>query len=632
MSVDEWQKEIVRRRQELCEKIGGKIVEKLERKKMPSGQIVERVKEVTEGGILHWGRETENKEDLEWFRKQIRKAYGGRAPKVLDPFAGGGAIPLEAMRLGCETTAMDINPVAWFILKCTMEYPQKLAGKAFPLPTFILKDEDFMDSFYKAHSYLIGRTKITKKQKAQFSLNLFLKDKKNSGRAPKADLAWHVRAWGQWVLNNSRRELARFYPTYSDFEPVDAMSRRAMASGGTPLLQYERQPMRLVPLKKDGTADIDKLNAEFSKEEYLADKRNPRWVAKTTVAYLWARTVKCKNCRATIPLLKTRWICKKEKKRILLTMEPNTERTGVIFGIEKDVPVKGSNTAQRREYDRRIGGGTMSRSGAKCPCCATIMTMEDIRFEGRAGRLDTINTAVVVDGQNGQEYRLPSELEVHMAERAQKMLSVLFGQLPFGLPKEPLASKEALGFRVPLYGFDKWYKLFSPRQLLALGTFLKWTRSIKNVLGEKYSAEWKEAVCSELAICLDKLADRQSELCRWDMGYTKVHSTFARFALPILWDFCQGNPLSDTTGNYRSCVEWVAETISHAANAGKEAPPAITRCTSAIKLSEMSEGSLDAIITDPPYYDAIPYSDLMDFFYIWLRRSLSGLSKCRRNP
>jgi putative DNA methylase len=88
-------------RRELCEKIAGKVVKKIEKKKMPGGQVVEREKEATEGGILHWGRETENAETLEWFRQEIRKAYGGRAPKVLDPFAGGGAIPLEAMRLGC---------------------------------------------------------------------------------------------------------------------------------------------------------------------------------------------------------------------------------------------------------------------------------------------------------------------------------------------------------------------------------------------------------------------------------------------------------------------------------------------------------------------------------------------------
>lgn len=298
------------KRKELCEKIGGKVVKKIERKKMPNGQIVEREKEVTEGGILHWGRETENKEILDWFRQEIRKAYGGRAPKVLDPFAGGGAIPLEAMRLGCEATAIDINPVAWFILKCTLEYPQRLAGKTWPLPDFILKNEEFMEAFYKAHPHCRSDVPSLFNNPAR----------RDAAPTLKADLAWHVRAWGQWVLHHARKELARYYPVYAEFEPVDATSRRVIASGGTPLLPYEKQPIRLVPLKEDGTPDVDALNKDFS-QEYLTKKENPRWVAKPTVAYLWARTVKCKNCRATIPLLKTRWLCKKEKKRVLLTVD-----------------------------------------------------------------------------------------------------------------------------------------------------------------------------------------------------------------------------------------------------------------------------------------------------------------------
>src|ERR1019366_7343818 len=97
MSDEGWHKEIIRQRKELCEKIGGRVVKKIERKKMPNGQTVEREKEITEGGILHWGRETENKETLDWFRQEIRKAYGGRAPKVLDPFAGGGAIIVKSL-------------------------------------------------------------------------------------------------------------------------------------------------------------------------------------------------------------------------------------------------------------------------------------------------------------------------------------------------------------------------------------------------------------------------------------------------------------------------------------------------------------------------------------------------------
>ena len=217
MSAEDWHQEIIHLRRELCEKIGGKVVKTIEKKKMPSGQTVEREREITEGGILHWGREKENKELLDWFRQEIRKAHGGRSPKVLDPFAGGGAIPLEAMRLGCEATAVDINPVAWFILKCTLEYPQKLAGKTHPLPDFILEDESFMEAFYKAHPHLVGRTKKTKRQKEKEEHAPGLFDKPDSGRAPKANLAWHVRAWGRWVLARARRELAHFYPTYADF-------------------------------------------------------------------------------------------------------------------------------------------------------------------------------------------------------------------------------------------------------------------------------------------------------------------------------------------------------------------------------------------------------------------------------
>jgi putative DNA methylase len=606
------------KRQELCEKIGGRVVKKMEKKKMPNGEIVEREKEVTEGGILHWGRETENQETLEWFREEIRKANGGKPPKVLDPFAGGGAIPLEAMRLGCDVTAIDINPVAWFILKCTLEYPQKFAGRTLPLPDFILDHEEFMEDFYKAHPHLAGRTKHTKRQKEQFTGDLFLKDKVDSGRVPKGDLAWHVRAWGQWVLDHTRKELAQFYPTYADFEHL-SLTKKDLKNGIVPK-PFEKQPLRLVLVNENGIPDIDALNEEFS-NDYLADKRNPRWIGKPTVANLWARTVTCKNCRATLPLLKTRWLCKKDKKRVLLTMEPNAENTGVVFGIQTNVPVRGGNAAQNREHDKRLGAGTMSRSGAKCPSCPAIMTMEDIRVEGQAGRLSAINTAVVVDGQNGKEYRLPNAHEIQMAQEAEKHIPELFAQIPFGLPTEPLPSKEALGFRVPLYGFDQWGKLFTPRQLLALGTFVKHTRCLQEAIRQfGYSAQWATAIEVYSACIISRTADYMANLCVWENGAEEVKHLFMRWALPITWDFAEANPLAPVERFFVGGINSSRRVLSamHACSWVGTNPPVIINQSA----TKNAGGEYDIVFTDPPYYDAIPYSDLMDFFYVWLRRCL----------
>src|SRR6266487_4051497 len=551
----------------MMEKLAGRIVEHVKKKKLPNGGVEEQVTVETEGGILHWGRESGK--DLQWFRDKIREAYGGRAPRVLDPFAGGGAIPLEAMRLGCEVTAVDINPVAWFILKCTLEYPQRLANQLRPLPTFACQSREFMEAYFKAKGFKGAALEVQltahglpKEGTAQPELTGI----ETPVTAVEADLAWHVRAWGWWVLQQAKADLARFYPTV------------------------------------DG---------------------------KPTVAYLWARTVTCKNCRATVPLLKTRWLCKKDNKRVVLTMEPNAERTGVVFGVLTDAPVlkKGSAT-QKREYDKQLAGGTMSRSGVTCPCCNTIMTMEDIRREAHAGRLSAMMTAVVVDGDFGKEYRLPTQEEILMATEAEKELSKVFAEIPFGLPDEPTpkgGSGASRAFSVDGYGFDKWYKLFTPRQLLALGTFVRHTRAVHEVmLRQGYSQEWAEAMSAYLAIILDRAANYMSTLCIWESVAGEIKQTFLRFALPITWDFAEANPLSISDRFYNGAILNVGRVLDTFSSAYENTPNSTVLNQSSVQLELQG---FDLILTDPPYYDAIPYSDLMDFFYIWLRRTLYGISK-----
>ncbi len=603
-------------RREIYRRLAGEVGEpvKAERRE---GREAERRRRETRDGILHWGRE--GGPDLDWFRVRIRKAYGGRAPKVLDPFAGGGAIPLEAMRLGCEATAMDINPVAWFILKCTLDYPRRLAGKTLPLPEFARTDPDLMRAFLKAKG-LKGKTLTRQLEALGFGEDgkrepaLIDRTPSVDGDLFAADLAWQVRAWGRLVLARVRAALAQRYPTYASFQ--------ALAPGGRP---FEERP--LVRLEPDdaGNTDVEPLNAGFD-ATYLKDPRNPRWVAKPAVAWLWARAVRCKGCRATLPLLKTLWLCKKDNKRVLLTMTPNADRSGVIFGVKAGVPPVGGNAAQRREHDKHLGTGTMSRSGARCPLssCHAIMTMEDIRLEGRAGRMGAVMTAVVVDGPKGKEYRLPEDAELRAAEVSASELEALYADIPFGLPAERLPGKEALGFRIPLYGLDQWAKLFTDRQLLALGSVLREIRRCAagaDGMGD-LPTQWREAVVASIAVCLDRLVDYSSTVCSWHNSRENLGHTFARFALPIVWDFAEVNPLSGASGNFLGALEWVARVVKHLQDAAKAAPGASVLRRSAI---DPASGGFDLICTDPPYYDAIPYSDLMDFFHVWLRRALRGV-------
>lgn len=178
-------------RKDLLRRIAGSVV----KKETERGE-----KEETIGDVLHWGREASP--ELMRLRDEIREAFGGRAPRVLDPFAGGGAIPLEAMRLGCEVTASDLNPVAWFILRCTLHYPRLMAGQTRPLPDFALRDRAFVEAFLKAQrikrksdlrSHLARLGHDDGMSARQTSLDVDLPERN-------ADFPWHLRAWGSECL------------------------------------------------------------------------------------------------------------------------------------------------------------------------------------------------------------------------------------------------------------------------------------------------------------------------------------------------------------------------------------------------------------------------------------------------
>ena len=471
-------------------------------------------------------------------RELIHKAYDGRSPKVVDMFAGGGAIPLEAMRLGCEVIANDYNPVAWFLLKCTLEYPQRLAGKTLPLPNLNLSE----------------RPDLTK-----------------------GDLADHVRLWGQWVLEHARRDLAPYYPVVDD---------------------------------------------------------------KPTVAYLWARTIPCqdsKGCGGTVPLLKTLWVCKKAEKTLkdtpenrnrpdFLRLKKIKKQTKVVINGKRVLQLCPDLETRRVHFEivapketADVGVPTMSGSTATCPFCGSQQPGDYIKRCGQESKLKAQLTAVVYQEKHGKEYRPPTQAEIATAEVSEEALSAIADEIPHGMPDEPMPGPEALGFRVPLYGFKKWSDLFTTRQLLALMTFVKWTRVAQVKMEQvEYSAEWVEAIETYLAINVDRLADYSSMLSIWVIiGECQGH-TFTRYALPITWDFSEINPFSGSTGDFLGGLDWIQRFLNHALKIRNNCAPWISPQSS----RNFRDLTVDAIITDPPYYDAIPYADLSDFFYVWLRRSI----------
>ena len=360
-----------------------------------------------------------------------------------------------------------------------------------------------------------------------------------------------MRAWGRWVLARARKELSFHYPTYAEFVPLIAGS------------EWEARPtLLLVEVDESANPQTDSLNAEYD-AAYLNDPAQPSMGGEVRRSPICTRArlpvssvAPCCRCS------RRRWLCKKDRKRVLLTLERGAAQTDVVFGVQTDEPQSGGNAAQRREHDKRIGAGTMSRIGATCPWCHAITTMEDIRLEGRAGRLGTVMTAVVVDGPRGKEYRLPTEHERVAAEVTDEQLQAVYAHIPYGLPGEPLASKEALGFRVPLYGFDTWRKLFTNRQLLALGEFIRALRSMPQQLND-YPRAWQESIFAMCAPIVSRMADRGSTLATWTSNAEQTSHSFARFALPMTWDFSEYAPLSDTTGGFLQSVDWVFKVCRH---------------------------------------------------------------------
>ena len=474
----------------------------------------ERKKFIAE--LCKW-ENSNNRELIERARKDILAANGGVPPKVLDPFAGGGAIPLEALRLGCETYASDLNPVAVLIEKATLEYPQKC-----------------------------GRPVKVKADNLE-------------GEAEVNPLVEDVRSWGEWVLEEARKELARFYPPDPD--------------GSVP------------------------------------------------VGYLWARTVRCQNpgCGAEIPLMRQTWLAKKSNRKVALRM---------LVNRKKKPPVVAFEVVEGEDIDFDPSEGTVSRANVVCPACSSGIDAKALRREAQEGRMGERMVAVVLHkpGRSGKTYRVATEEDMKVFRQAEKALEAKRRQLmeEWGIdpvPDEPMPPKETLGFRVQRYGMTRWGDLFNPRQKLALITFTDKIKAARNAV-EAADSEAAEAIPAYLAIIVDWIADKMTTLARWHVTGEKVSGTFGRQALPMVWDYFELNPFSGSTSDWNSSLEWSLRVIEHCP-CGHAEPAEVTQASTAAL--PHPDRHFDAVITDPPYYDNVPYSYLSDFFYVWLKRTVGDL-------
>ena len=484
--------------------------QKLERKRLFG--ILER--------LVAWENSNDT-EVLEEARSEIEKSCDGRLPNVLDPFCGGGAIPLEAQRLGLPSFGGDLNPVAVLISKAMVEIPPRFTG----LPP--VNPEARSGSGQKLRTW----------DRAQ-------------------GLAEDVGYYGQWMRDRAFEQIGHLYPKAA------------------------------LPAEEGGGES-------------------------TVIAWLWARTVQSPDpsWSGHVPLVSS-WIVRKAKRnKPVAWVEPVVDRDTRSVG-----------------YRIREGGdppkGTVDRwREGTCLATGTPVGFEYIREQGRLGLLGRQLIAVATEGKpRGRTYLAPVP-QPQVPD-------------PHWSPRVPLPER-TLGFRVQRYGMTEWADLFTDRQLVALSTFSDLLKEVRPVVeeharlaglaedgvrlrdGGSGAAAYADAVVTYLAFVIDRCADKWASLVPWQQGGEKLGSVFSRQAIPMVWDYAEANPFSSSTANWGGILNRVSKAIAGLPTTGKG------RVYQRDARERFDNVGLSIICTDPPYYDNIPYADISDFFYVWLRHNLS---------
>jgi adenine-specific DNA methylase len=459
------------------------------------------------GDFANWNLSSD-RTYLEVSRGLVKAAHPEETPLVVDPFAGGGSIPLEALRLGCETFASDLNPVACLILKILLEDIPKYGP----------------------------------------------------------ELAEEVRGAGTEIKSIAERELPGLYP-----------------------------------LDPDGSLPV---------------------------AFLWARTVQCESpkCGSEIPLVRSFWLSKKSNHRRALKYKIRRVQ-GQPSLIEFEI--------FEPRFDNDIPGPTVTRARATCLCCNAVLAPDRVRSQLAAQRgganvifdhkghreagARLLAVAFLKPGKDGRDYRLPTDNDYDPIYRAGERLRVLIAKNNIeSVPSDPLPwqhGHRAIG-SPRVYGMTQWGDLFTERQQLTLLTVCK-------VLNANTSMA--ETLREIAALAVSRWTDIFNAQCVWEPSKTQVRDLFSRQALPMRWDFAEPNPLAGQAGDYSVTLDTMATVIERSFASKESAQVQVADA----RYSPLPDQAASVWFTDPPYYDAVPYADLSDFFLVWLKRCLPKHSLLR---
>jgi len=449
--------------------------------------------------------------------KSIEK-FQNRMPKVFDPFAGGGAIPLEAARLGCSSFGNDINPVAHIIQRGSLEFPQKF-GKP-----IVYSKSEFLN-LYNKHEW----EKIKNE-------DFIFKNGERVGVRIKNRLSFDVQYFSKKLLLESENQIGNFYP----------------------------------------------------KDEF----------GNKSIAYYWARIGTCSNptCNAEVPLLKQFYLANTHSKKIYLN--PIIKDNTIEFEIKKG----------ECNIDAWI-----SRGNLLCPCCGNTTDVKTLKRQFVDGLTKERLIAVIWDTKFGKEYRLPRVQEFDV-----------LNSIPNNLerPQETMPVEYTQALPSCTWGLNKWSDMFNDKQIMVMTTFIKILNELKNDLKSTYEEDYYRGLITYLGILINRIAPKQVRFIIWDVSRETVSNLFGRQAISMIFDYAESNPFCESSGSASNQIDWIIRYIEAESNS-----PFYTVCNNASSgdKTQFSEKYLTAVVTDPPYYDAIAYADLSDFFYVWLKRTLGDV-------